>query len=219
MSRTSPPQPRPRSIRHRWQLHRLVDAEFRFLFESPPPDEWIALDCQTTGHDVMQDEIISIDAVRIVGDRIMTSEQLRLLVRPERGVPAHSVCVHLLREQDLAEGLSLGDAVKRLLRFMGSRPLVGCHLEFKLAMLNHAIRPLLGIDLPQPAIAVGGLYRDHKSTQKPSNLQHDARTTDLQLAVMMNDLELPLSVAHETLSGSVQAALAFVKLRHLRAEA
>jgi DNA polymerase-3 subunit epsilon len=217
MGRLSSAKPGPRAIRRRWQLHRLADAEFRFLFEPPPPDEWVALDCQTTGHDVLHDEIISIDAVRIVGDRIMTSEQLSLLVRPERGVPAHSVCVHLLREQDLADGLSLGDAVKRLMRFIGSRPLVGYFLEFDLAMLNRTIRPLLGIDLPQPAIEVSGLYYDYKLAQQPSHRRHGVPIIDLRFAVMMKDLGLPLDVAHEPLSEAVQAALAFVKLRNLRA--
>lgn len=189
------------------------------MFEPPPADEWVALDCKTTGLDVLHDEIISIEAVRIVGDRIMTGEQLELLVRPERGVPAQSVRFHRLREQDLADGLALDEAVKRLMRFIGSRPLVGYYLEFDLAMLNRAIRPLLGIDLPQPAIEVSGLYYDYKFAKLSAHRQHGLPVIDLHFAAMMDDLALPLNVAHEALSEAVLAALAFIKLRHLRAAA
>jgi hypothetical protein len=77
----------------------LADAQYRFLFEPPPPNEWVALDCETTGLNPRSDEIISIGAVRIVGERILTSERLELLVRPEKGVSADSVRMHRLREQ------------------------------------------------------------------------------------------------------------------------
>jgi hypothetical protein len=75
------------------------------MFDAPPEGEWVSLDCETTGLNVRTDEIVSIGAVRIVGNRIMTSERLELLVRPERGVSAESVRIHRLRERDLAQGL------------------------------------------------------------------------------------------------------------------
>jgi DNA polymerase-3 subunit epsilon len=56
-----------------------------FMFDAPPEGEWVSLDCETTGLNVRTDEIVSIGAVRIVGNRIMTSERLELLVRPEQG--------------------------------------------------------------------------------------------------------------------------------------
>ena len=74
-----------------WQKRRLRDPRWGFLFEPPPHDEWVALDCETTGLNVRRDEIIAIGATRIVGRRIVTSQRLELLVRPEGEVPAASV--------------------------------------------------------------------------------------------------------------------------------
>jgi DNA polymerase-3 subunit epsilon len=71
------------------------------MFEPPPDNEWVALDCETTGLDVNTDEIISVAAVRIAGNRLLTSERLELLARPERRVSAASVRIHQLREQDV----------------------------------------------------------------------------------------------------------------------
>jgi DNA polymerase-3 subunit epsilon len=171
----------------------------------------VALDCETTGLDVRTDEIVSIGAVRIEGDRIVTSERLELLVRPERAVSANSVRIHRLRTQDLAEGLPLSVAVEQLLTFIGSRPLVGYYLEFDVAMLNRAVRPLLGIGLPQPCIEVSALYYDYKFQQLPPYQQHDNADIDLRLATLMKDLDLPQREDHDALNDAVMAALAFIK--------
>jgi DNA polymerase-3 subunit epsilon len=165
---------------------------------------------------VRTDEIISIGAVRIVGNRIMTSERLELLVRPERGVSAESVRIHRLRERDVAQGLPIDEAMKRLMYFIGSRPLVGYYLEFDVAMLNRAIWPMLGQGLPQPKIEVSALYYDHKFKQLPAYQQQANTSIDLRFSTLMADLGLPMREAHDALNDAVMAALAFIKLRQLR---
>lgn len=206
------------TIKREWLLYHLGDPAFRFMFEPPPANEWVALDCETTGLNVRSDEIISIGAVRIVGQRIMTSERLELLVRPERGVSAESVRIHRLRERDVAHGLPIEEAMKQLMHFIGSRPLVGYYLEFDLAMLNRAIWPMLGQGLPQAKIEVSALYYDYKFRQLPAYRQQDNADIDLRFATLMQDLGLPLREAHDALNDAVMAALAFIKLRQLRGD-
>ncbi len=207
-----------RSLKREWLVYHLGLPEFRFMFDAPPPNEWVALDCETTGLNVSTDEIISIGAVRIVGNRIMTSERLELLVRPERGVSAESVRIHRLREQDVAQGLPIDEAMKQLMRFIGARPLVGYYLEFDVAMLNRAIWPLLGQGLPQPKIEVSGLYYDYKFRQLPPYQQQANPDIDLRFNTLMVDLNLPVRDAHDALNDAVMAAMAFIKLRQLRGE-
>jgi DNA polymerase-3 subunit epsilon len=185
------------------------------MFDAPPENEWVSLDCETTGLNVGKDEIISIGAVRIVGNRIMTSERLELLVRPERGVSADSVKIHRLRERDVAQGLPIEEAMKQLMHFIGSRPLVGYYLEFDVAMLHKAIWPILGQGLPQPKIEVSSLYYDYKFKQLPGYQQQGNVTIDLRFATLMNDLKLPVREAHDAVNDAVMAALAFIKLRQL----
>ena len=207
------------ALRREWLLYHLGDPSFRFMFDPPPPDEWVALDCETTGLNVRSDEIIAIGAVRIRGNRILTSERLELLVRPEKGVSAESVRVHRLREADVAGGLPVAQAVRRLMHFIGSRPLVGYYLEFDVAMLNRAIWPILGQGLPQPKIEVSALYYDHKFRQLPPYRQQANADIDLRFDTLMRDLGLPQRDAHDALNDAVMAALAFLKLRALRGEA
>ena len=201
------------AFKRAWLLYHLGDEGFRFMWDAPPPDEWVALDCETTGLNVHSDEIISIGAVRIVGNRIVTSERLELLVRPSRRISEQSVRVHGLRDQDVAQGLQPDVAMMSLMRFIGSRPLVGYYLEFDVAMIDRAIFPMLGMGLPQPKIEVSSMFYDYKYRQLPP-YQHNA-DIDLRFATMMRELALPQRAAHDALNDAVMAALAFIKLKDL----
>jgi len=203
-------------LRRGWLLYHLADPHFAFMYDAPPKDEWVTLDCETTGLDVRRDQIVSIGAVRIVGNRLLTSQRLELLVRPERAPSPGSVRVHRLRERDVAAGMKPEVAMRCLLEFIGSRPLVGYYLEFDVAMINREIWPMLGVGLPQPKIEVSAMYYDYKNRLRPA---HERDTMiDLRFQTMMNDLALPTFDAHDALNDAVMAGLAFVKLRRLLAD-
>ncbi|MDB5886847.1 MAG: Exonuclease, RNase and polymerase [Polaromonas sp.] len=211
-----PPVRWARSLKREWLLYHLGDPRFRFMWDAAPSDEWVALDCETTGLNVRTDDIIALGAVRIRGNRIMTSECLELLVRPEkRRFSAESVRVHRLREQDVAQGIGADDAMRQLMHFIGSRPLVGYYLEFDVAMINRVLFPMLGMGLPQPKIEVSSLYYDYKFNQLPSHARGNA-AIDLRFDSLMKDLDLPVWPAHDALNDAVMAALAFLKLQALR---
>jgi DNA polymerase-3 subunit epsilon len=123
------------------------------------------------------------------------------------------VRVHGLLERDVAEGMAPDEAMMRLMRFIGSRPLVGYYLEFDVAMIDRAIFPLLGMGLPQPKIEVSSMFYEYKSRQLPP-YQHGGNI-DLRFETMMRELDLPLRTAHDALNDAVMAALAFIKLRDL----
>ena len=201
-------------LKREWMLYHLGDPRFRFMWDAPPDQEWVSLDCETTGLNTRTDDIISIGAVKIVGKRIMTSERLELLVRPDQKLSAESVRIHRLREKDVANGISQDEAMHQLMRFIGSRPLVGYFLEFDVAMINRVLFPILGMGLPQPKIEVSGLYYDYKFKQLPVHQQD--RQIDLRFATLMADLNLPLREAHDAVNDAVMAGLAFIKLRQLQ---
>ena len=205
------------ALKREWLLYHLGDPRFRFMWDAPPDNEWVALDCETTGLNVKTDDIISIGAVRIQRNRVMTSERLELLVRPDKRVSADSVRVHRLREQDVAQGITPDDAMMQLMHFIGSRPLVGYYLEFDLAMINRVLFPMLGMGLPQPKIEVSALYYDYKHRQLPAHAR-DTGVIDLRFDTLMQDLGMPLWPAHDALNDAVMAALAFLKLRQLKGQ-
>lgn len=203
------------TLKRVWWRSQLKDPAYAFLFEAPPAHEWVSIDCETTGLDRERDHIIKVGAVHIHGQRVMTSQRLEVLVKPSDAnrlpMTADSVRVHQVREADLDElGQDPLDVARRVLHFIGSRPLVGYYLEFDIAMLNRLVLPLIGIPLPNEQIEVSGLYYDHKYKQNPN------AHIDLRLATLMNDLALPERAAHNPINDATMAALAFIKLQALR---
>ena len=203
------------ALRRWWLRYHMGLPEYAFILDKAPDNEWVSFDCETTGLQVGKDEIISIGAVRIAGDRILASERLYVIVRPEKGVSAESIVIHQLREQDVAQGVTPEEAVGRLLRFIGPRPLVGYYLEFDVAMVNQVLFPMLGFGLPQPQIEVSALYHRYKMRQLTAHQRQTGADIDLRLATLMNELGLPMRQAHDPVNDAVMAAMAFIKLRHL----
>ena len=52
----------------------LKDERYRFLFEEAPLDEVVVFDTETTGLNPKKDEILSIGAVKLKGNKILMSE-------------------------------------------------------------------------------------------------------------------------------------------------
>lgn len=203
------------ACRRAWLRYHLGLPEFAFILDPAPEGEWVSFDCETTGLQAGRDEIVSIGAVRIVGDRILASERLRLLVRPEKGMTAGSIVVHHLRQQDVAQGMPAEQAIRHLLHFIGPRPVVGYYLEFDVAMVNKVLFPMLGFGLPQRKIEVSAMYHRYRMRQLTALQRQHSSDIDLRLSTVMKDLGLPLRDAHDPVNDAVMAAMAFIKLRHL----
>ncbi|HJU49894.1 MAG TPA: 3'-5' exonuclease [Pseudogulbenkiania sp.] len=194
----------------RWQrrlaVRQLKDPAYRRLFEETT-DEVVSLACDTTSLDVAEAELLTIGVVRLRGNRIVTSEALHLLVKPSRPLARDNVGMHGLRPRDLSAGLDAEDAVRRLLDFIGGRPVLGYYLEFDVAVLDNYLRPLLGIGLPNRQIEISGRYYDYKLRQQP-----DGRI-DLRLAALTDDLGVPALPRHDALNKAITAAMLYLALK------
>lgn len=194
-------------------MFHLADERYKFMFDKPPENEWVVIDCETTGLSIANDQIISIGAVKIVGNKLMTSERLELLVKPDKEVSPESVKIHRLRELDVVNGLDPAIAAAQLMHFIGSRPLVGYYLEFDVAMLHKILWPMLGQGLPQEKIEVSAMYYEYKNLQLP--IHERGQMIDLRFDTLMKDLSLPVREAHDAINDAVMTGMAFIKLRQL----
>lgn len=192
----------------RWWLRKqLKEERFSFLFDNAPEDEFVSIDCETTGLNTKKDEILSIGAVKIKKSVLKTSEAIHLFIQPKGEISADSIKVHHLRECDLSGAMPLNDAIERLLHFIGSRALVGYYLEFDVAMINRAVKEQIGTYLPNKQIEVSALYHDHKMEFIPQGF------IDLRFDTILSDLGLPVLGKHSALNDATMAALAFIKLK------
>jgi DNA polymerase-3 subunit epsilon len=195
-------------LRRAWLRRQLKDQAFAHLFEPYDGDELVSLDCETTSLDVKTAEILSVGAIRLKGDALLTSQRLDILLRPEGALSEKTVTIHQLRAVDLARGLPWREAIGRVLEFIGPRPLVGYYLAFDAAMLNKYVRRLIGCALPNRQIEVSRLYYDWRQPQLPpgSNI-------DLRFESIRERLDLPRRAEHDAFNDALITAMMYLRLK------
>jgi DNA polymerase-3 subunit epsilon len=201
-----------RALRRLIDRIALRDKQYRFLFRDQETDEAISLDCETTGFDPWVDEIVSIAAIPIRGSRILTSQAYCALVRPQSPMSARSIRVHQLLSKEVERGRPMQEVMPELLRFIGSRPLVGYWIDFDVRMLDKYLIDTLNIHLPNRRFDVSGLYYDRKYGNAPAGTR-----IDLSLAGIRRDLGLPALPQHDAFNDALSAAEMYLILKDMTA--
>ncbi len=196
------------SLKRSWNRRGLRDEHYAPLFEPYEGDEVVVFDTETTGLDPKRDEILSIGAVKVKGDRILTSQSFEVFLRPERTISTESIKIHHIRPCDLEHAVEPLEGVKKFLEFIGNRPLVGYYLEFDMAMVNRLIKPWLGVTLPNRQVEVSGLYFDKKIALIPQG------NIDLRFDTILRELRIPRMGQHNALNDAIMTAMVYIKLKH-----
>ncbi|HHO42149.1 MAG TPA: 3'-5' exonuclease [Epsilonproteobacteria bacterium] len=195
--------------KNNWNKKKLNDERFLFLFDENQYDEVVVFDTETTGLNPKKDNIVSIGAVKIRGNTILTDEALHILVEQPQAINGDSIKIHQIRNCDLEGAVSIEEAIERFLYYIGNRTLVGYYLEFDVAMINRYIKPLYGITLPNKQIEVSALYYDKKIERIPQG------NIDLRFDTILSDLGLPKLKGHDALNDAIMTAMAYLKLKNI----
>ena len=187
-------------------LLSLNNPEFEFLFEENQNDEYIVFDTETTGLNPKDDEILSIGAVKIKGNKIITSETFEVYVKNSKEINAKSIEIHGIRECDLKNATDVEKAIEDFLHFIGSRPLIGYYLEFDVAMINKYIKPMFGITLPNKMIEVSEIYFEKEITLIPQG------NIDLRFDTILKNYDIPNMGVHNAVNDAIMTAMIYLKL-------
>lgn len=200
----------PRAIKRLLHRATLSDQSYRFMFDRPPDDDFVVIDCETTGLNVRTDDVVTIAAIKIRGNRILTSEHFGAVVRPDSEMKTEAIKIHRLRQSDVEAAPIVWKVLPSFLRFIGSRPLIGYYVDFDVAMLDKYILPLVGIELPNERIEVSRLYYERKYADAPPNT-----SIDLSFSAILKDLCIPSLSQHDAFDDALMTAMMFVQLRDL----
>ena len=186
---------------------KLKDKEFEFLFEEDKSKEYVVFDTETTGLDIKKDELLSIGAVKIRGNKIITSETFEVFIKYQGSIDPSSIEVHQIRPCDLENAKSTYEAIKEFLYFIGSRPLVGYYTEFDVGMINKYVKTMLGITLPNKMIDVSEIYFDKNISLIPQG------NIDLRFDTILKKCDIPDMGAHNAVNDAIMTAMIFLKLK------
>lgn len=195
-------------LRRAVDRRRHANGDYAWLFHPYTGDEMVVINTETIGSHRRNAELASIAAVKVRGDRVLTSESLDLrLVRPA-SLSGESFRIHGSHGVDLNGGLAPEDALERLLDFVGNRPLLGWRLGIDLAILNRELRPRFGFDLPNATIDVAQSYL------RRLRRRHPEVETAPRFEKVAELLDVPLMGRHTALGDAVTTALIYLRLEH-----
>jgi DNA polymerase-3 subunit epsilon len=200
-----------RWLRNLFYRATLADREYRFLFEPGPPDEVVVLDCETTGLNPRVDEVIAVAAIVIRGSRIMTSQAYRAVIRSDRVPTSETIKIHRLRGHDVAQGRPMHEVLPELLRFIGSRPIVGYYVDFDVRMLDKYILRYIEAKLPNRRVEVSEIYFALKYGSAPPGT-----VLDLRFQSILSDLGIPSLGQHDAFNDALMTGMMYVQLKDMR---
>ncbi|WP_295417984.1 3'-5' exonuclease [Sulfurovum sp.] len=198
------------ALRNKWNRKGLKDERFDFLFMDDNSGEVVVFDCETTGLNPKKDEIISIGAVKIKDNRILTNESIHIYIKQEKQISHESITIHKIRHCDLEHAVTIEKAIEKFLHFIEGRTLAGYYLEFDVAMINKYTKRMYGITLPNKQEEVSAIYYDKKIPTIPQG------NIDLRFETIIEDLALPKLQAHDALNDAVMTAMIYLKLKNTK---
>ncbi len=196
-----------KNLQRKRNLLRLKDEKFKFLFDEHVSEEYIVFDTETTGLNPKVDEILSIGAVKIKDNKILTSQTFEVYVKNSKEISTKSIEIHGIRPCDLKNAKDATLAIEDFLNFIGSRDLVGYYLEFDVAMVNKYLTKMLGIKLPNKMIEVSELYYDEQTCAIPQG------NIDLRFDTILKKYDIPNMGVHNAVNDAVMTAMIFLKLK------
>ena len=197
-----------RKIYNYFNKRNLKDNKYLFLFDEPNDEEFVCFDCETTGLDPKIDDIISIGAVIIKNNTIVSSKKFVRFVKPKTDLQADAIKIHHIRVCDLTNAGDIDNMIIEFLEFIGNRTLVGYFLEFDINMINKYLKPMLGIKLPNKALEVSAIYHDYKIEKIPQG------HIDLRFSTIMRELQIPNLGKHDAYNDAIMTSMIFIKLKN-----
>jgi DNA polymerase III subunit epsilon len=170
---------------------------------------FVVLDTETTGLDIIKDNILSIGAVRVVNNTIDIHDSLSIIVKNEQIQTQNAVAIHGLVQTEL-KGQSPQDALVAFFDFVGADIIVGHHIAFDIAMLNKLSKNHGGDVLKNSVLDTSYLARRLDHSTDPNSLNRKDYTLD---KLCMRFKVIPK--ARHTADGDAYiTAIIFMKLIH-----
>ena len=127
---------------------------------------WVVVDCETSGLDIARDRLLSVGAVAVTGNRVMTGESLAALVQQDAASRPDNILIHGIGGDAQRGGQPLSSVIAELQHFVGDANLAAFHAPFDARMLaRHGLKAKRAwLDL---AVLLPALFPDQGSKASP----------------------------------------------------
>jgi DNA polymerase-3 subunit epsilon len=172
-----------------------IDADWRTI-------DYCALDLETTGLDLRNDEIVSIGTAQIHLGRVVTERNFYREVRPHTGPSSESIQVHGLRAIDLDRAAPIEAIVPELAIQIGDKVVIAHAAWIERAFLKRHLKTT-GLNFARPMIDTAALGRALGVVK-----QINGREPSLEF--LARSLNLPVYAPHNALGDALTTAVVFL---------
>ncbi len=99
---------------------------------------FICVDCETTGLDVENDQVIEVAAARFTFDEVLDS--VEWLIDPKCPIPEESTAIHHITQEMVTGQATIDEVLPELIKFMGRTPIVGHGVAFDIKLIDLAAK-------------------------------------------------------------------------------
>ena len=171
---------------------------------------YVILDTELTSLDHRTNRLLSLGAIVMQGPSIRLGEQFYRVVNPQVSIPAETVVVHKLREQDVAGSEALENTLADFFQFIAGSVLVGHFLEIDLKILRKEMLHT-GHKLDHPAVDTARVHHwilRHGPYSEDLHVQLEK----LDLPTLANFYRVDVHDAHHALSDAFLTARVWQKM-------
>lgn len=143
------------------------------------PDEFVAIDIETTGLNPTCDEIVEVSAVRYRNGHEV--EAYETLVKPTRPLSAFVTLYNKITNGMVTDAPAVGEVMPPLRAFIGDSVLLGHNVHFDINFLYDAIERAGAPHLTNNFIDTMGLLRRIKGTKAPGSLAAAAQAYSISV--------------------------------------
>lgn len=108
---------------------------------------YVVVDTETTGLDLKRDRVIAIGAAAVRAGRLALSDCFETILRQDRASPDANILIHGIGGQTQLAGVDPRAGMIDYLEYIGKAPLVAFRAEFDAAMLERALKAIVGYPL------------------------------------------------------------------------
>lgn len=107
----------------------------------------VVVDVETSGLNLMKDNLISIGAVAVVNGKVAFGDSFYVVLQQASVSDKSNILLHGIGGAAQTEGKPAADALLDFLEYLGRDPLIAFHVTFDQTMIQRALRQFLGISL------------------------------------------------------------------------
>ncbi|WP_341893365.1 3'-5' exonuclease [Variovorax sp. YR752] len=149
---------------------------------------WVMLDVESSGLDPKRDRLLAIAAIALKRDggapRLALGDSFEVVIRqPDAPVDKANILVHGIGVGAQRGGVEPAQALTAFERWVGRSPLLGFHVAFDEALIQRAMRAVLGHELANPWIDLADVARVVRPDVAGRSLDEWMEVLDVRCAV------------------------------------